>query len=165
MKTVAKTFLHFVFSVLIILYSIPIDAQNLDKGRFEVIVSGGGGAFLPISRTTDEPHGKLGYSIIPEIRFSPNKWLSLGVTGLYQNKEDEETWDLGITAYGYWFSGRSIRLYSGIGYRMLPKIPSLEDGIQITPIGCALGKTLFGFVEIGAGSHYFPVRAGIGYPF
>ena len=153
------------FSIFIISLATPLLAQTPRQDHFEVMLSGGGGAFLPIARTTDKPHGKLGYSIIPEVRFSPIKWLSLGATGVFQNKKDDNNWSLGLAAYGYWFNGNSIRLYSGIGYRFLPKIPPLEDGIQITPLGCAFGKKIFGFAEIGAGSVYFPIRGGIGYRF
>lgn len=158
-----KVFLFVLLAAVSALLCLDVKAQTWEGPRFEVLFSGGGGGFMPFARATDEPHEKQGYSLIPEIRFTPLKWLTLGMTGVYSTKENN--WSLGLEAYGNWYSRQTMTLYSGIGYRFLPGIPPLENGLHVTLVGCAYGRRVFGFAEIGAGTQYFPVRAGIGWRF
>ncbi len=79
-----------------------------------------------------------------------------------------------------WLNRRIIRVYSSAGIGVLEKFfydDTAIDGkgkyddrdirfvCQVAPIGIAIGKKLFGFMELGVGSVYVGDRFGVGFRF
>ncbi|MCM1178016.1 MAG: hypothetical protein NC115_06730 [Bacteroidales bacterium] len=65
-----------------------------------------------------------------------------------------------------------VYMYSAIGIGMTMSfdgkgsgIYNLDPAFQITPVGVAVGKNLYGFFELGLGMVYCGCKAGIGYRF
>lgn len=68
----------------------------------------------------------------------------------------------------HWLNRRNVRLYSDAAVGVsanISKVSNLIFAGQFTPIGVTFGRSLFGFVECGAGSVYMGGCAGIGYRF
>lgn len=70
-----------------------------------------------------------------------------------------------------WLSRKYCRLYSSIGMGLFIDASDRREDVgfsgsfQMTPFGISFGHRFFGFAELGGGTLYSGVRAGIGYNF
>lgn len=73
------------------------------------------------------------------------------------------------TARFKWVSREIVRMYSSIGLGLISAYGEGEayifPGVQFCPIGIEVGKDIFGFCEIGAGTTFLGAMAGIGFRF
>lgn len=169
-------------AVLLALVSTVLSAQTQHKHEFEVNLSAGGPGWML---------GAVGgagttFSLMGEVKYTPIKWVSIGLAGGIHNRKPVDSYkpvekitgeqesdpydcNLMLMIYGNWLTREKVRLYSGIGYGTMGGYVDSDGrpshGLQITPIGVAYGKRLFGFAELGTGWMFCPVRAGIGYRF
>ena len=128
---------------------------------------------------------------LAEVRYTPEKWLSLAVLGgihdvhpgssepTYSPEESKPGSESGIVCnlmlMGYinWYTGQKFKVYSGVGYgTMAGYVRSVaagwtkpSHGLQFVPVGVSFGSRVFGFAELGMGWAYFPARVGVGYRF
>lgn len=85
-----------------------------------------------------------------------------------------------LTARFSWLNRKYVRMYSSVGAGMAVSLsnthyvtsdnvvherPDAYLSLQLTPVGISVGKQLFGFVEVGAGTIYLGGCFGIGYRF
>ena len=169
-------------AVLLALVSTVLSAQTQHKHEFEVNLSAGGPGWML---------GAVGgagttFSLMGEVKYTPIKWVSIGLVGGIHNRktgdnfkpvdgvteeQEPDSYDcnLMLMVYGNWLTREKVRLYSGIGYGTMGGYVDSDGrpshGLQITPIGVAYGKRLFGFAELGTGWMFCPARAGIGFRF
>lgn len=171
----------YIAAILFALIPAVMSAQTHQGHEIEANVSFGGPGWMIGNVGGAESH----FSLIGEFKFTPVKWISLGLMGgihdrqpgpdFYSPKEHKTgastTYDcnLMLMLYGNWFTRERINIYSGIGYGTLGGYVDGDGcpshGLQLTPIGVSYGKRLFGFAELGTGWMFFPARAGIGYRF
>lgn len=167
----------------LLLTSVAIKAQDRVEKPIEVNISYGG------------PQAMLGavggahttFSAMLEVRYTPIKWVSIGLVGGLRDKsrgldvdvgpvEEGETEtgtsydaNLMLNVYVNWFTKRDLNLYSGIGYGTMGGYVDSDyrpsHGFQFIPIGVSYGRSVYGFAELGMGWMYCPARAGIGIRF
>ena len=127
-----------------------------------------------------------GFSAMAEVRYTPNKWVSIGLmggmhdaqpqSGVYSSEEPVKPctsstyeYNLMLMLYGNWYTGDRFRVYSGVGYGTMAGYTDGDGrpahGVQIVPAGISFGRRFFGFAELGMGWMYCPSRAGIGFRF
>lgn len=113
------------------------------RNRFSVSVSASTDIIWTVlrdpvtSKKTDTVAGAL-VSLMSKARYS---WVSRNVVKMY--------------------SSVSIGVIAGYAEREVVALP----GIQLTPVGIEVGRTLFGFAEVGIGTSYAGGMVGVGYRF
>lgn len=172
-----KTIFISVAILLSLLSAHGQDGQSLRK--FDLSYGIGGPSAL--SRN-DIGHGL--WSMAVEIRYTPVKWVSIGVMGGIHDWRKQNMassyWDPSddarervikgnamLLVYGNWYTGEKLKVYSGIGIGTKNK--EIENnvpvGLEFVPVGLAFGKRFYGFLECCFGTMAFPGRLGIGYRF
>lgn len=158
--------------------STGLSAQNKVDNPVEINVSAGGPGYI----LGLKGGRKSTFSATSEIKYTPVKWLSVGLSlglhdlGNYVDAEPaiegevERTYYFNtmLVFYGNWLTKKNLRMYSGIGYGTVNnRIDNghIYHGFQITPVGISFGNKVFGFAELGMGWMFFPARAGIGVRF
>ena len=168
---------------LLALTPVVMTAQEKVEKPFEINLSYGGPqamlGFVGGAHTT--------FSAMAEVKYTPNKWFSIGLTGGLRDKGRGHDRDLGpieevepetgtsydtnltLNIYGNWLTKKYFRLYSGIGYGTMGGYVngdgSPSHGFQFIPVGISFGKIFYGFAELGMGWMYCPARAGLGVRF
>lgn len=154
--------------ICICFVSTSLFAQRRASG-LEVNISGGGPDIMFGAVGISAAH----YSMIGEVRYTPEKWVSFGLIGgahdRVHNGKTQFECNLMAMIYGNWYTGESIKIYSGVGYGTIAGATDgygrQAHGVQITPVGVSFGKDIFGFTELGVGWMFALARAGIGYRF
>lgn len=127
-------------------------------------------------------HGIWSMSI--ELKYSPVKWVSFGISGgIYdwrKNNYYSSAWNEAedtqkpiimanaiLSVYGNWYTGRILKVYSGFGMGTKNKEneSSFPVGLEVVPFGIAFGKTIYGFCDCCFGTMATPARLGIGIRF
>ncbi len=167
--------------LILVLTPVAISAQDKVEKPIEFNISYGG------------PQAMLGwvggahttFSAMLEVKYTPIKWVSIGVVGGLRDKsrgdslglveegepETGKSYDanLMLNVYGNWLTRKHLRLYSGVGYGTMGGYVDSDyrpsHGFQFIPIGVSYGRTVYGFVELGMGWMYCPARGGIGIRF
>ena len=116
-----------------------------------------------------------------EFAFHFRKWFSLSLglnaNGIYSKKYSADTGlktgtDRGVVltfmpqARFSYLNREYVKLYSSVGagvlYATFQNTYSTAICLQLVPVGVTVGKKVFGFFEVGAGSLYVGCMAGIG---
>lgn len=116
-----------------------------------------------------------------EFAFHFRKWFSLSLglnaNGIYSKKYSADTGlktgtDRGVVltfmpqARFSYLNREYVKLYSSVGagvsYATFQNTYSAAICLQLVPVGVTVGKKVFGFFEVGAGSLYVGCMAGIG---
>ena len=150
----------------ILLMSDYAFAQVQDNHKFEVGISIGG----PDRMIGAVGIAKTSFSLMGDVKFTPVKWMSLGLTGGMHGRQNKKyDYNLMFMVYGNWLTKEKFRLYSGVGYGVMAGYVNgagkPSHGFQFTPVGVSYGKRFFGFAELGTGWMFFPARAGVGFRF
>ncbi len=183
-KFIMKRLLFMLTALCIGMIIAPTDllAQEKVDRPFEINISGGGPQWMLGS----VGGAKTTYSLMAEIKYTPIKWISIGIIGGMHDSSpnndspiekgeqriDSKTsidCNLMLMLYGNWYTGEKIRVYSGIGYGTMggyvDSYNRPSHGFQFTPVGVSYGSRFYGFAELGMGWMYCPARAGIGFKF
>lgn len=171
----------------IVLSSIAIvvclcSASGQDGHSFRKLEMSFGIGGAPALSSSDVGHGL--WSMAVEIRYSPVKWLSVGVMGGMHDWSDvsylmdaKDSPDGNakpvvktgamLLVYGNWFTRESLKVYSGIGVGTKNKEigNGIPVGLEFVPAGIAFGKRFYGFCECCFGTMAAPTRLGFGYRF
>ncbi|MBR1539522.1 MAG: hypothetical protein IJ636_08470 [Bacteroidales bacterium] len=153
--------------------------ESYSLRRVEMSIGIGG---APALTKNDIGHGLWSAAI--ELKYSPVKWVSVGIMGgLYDwresnylssaSKQAEDTRKPSIKAnaivsvYGNWYTGRIVKVYSGfgIGTKNKESESSIPVGLEFVPFGIAVGKTVYGFFDCCFGTMATPARLGVGFRF
>lgn len=123
-----------------------------------------------------------GYQILPWMQITGDIYYHHYAYEKYKNKEDvipAQTNKINRIAFlpgvKFTYLNKGIfHMYSslsaGVGFNFGKRVEDdettpLNKAAQVVPIGIALGKKHYGFLDLGAGTEYFCFRAGYGYNF